>query len=541
MALHAIAASMFSRTFRMLSALVAGERDRRRAAAAPFVSSGLTLLSIVWASALGTWFLVGQISPMLAVAVGSPLVRTQSLPQLGAADATGARIEELIRLAARGNGTSLAAASAGLPALGMPPVARGLIFVLLPWALLAVTHLTSSDSVLATLPAAALGAATALSGAVTATAGGDPAYAYSRSVWVYYKHLSSFAGTLRAAGGGRPTNTAVGQRIAEAMTLARAWAERVAMADAASAQASVQRAAAAAWLPPPLLLWAAPLLLAAAVAAVAGAAATRAAGRLSMHAHADRAHLLARLAEDEDAARVSAAELGTAAPRAGSDPGVVVRTGWAGALLRRLVRGLCCRGCGAGVPRGAANATPGRAGRTGAVPAPHGGLDIAIGPGWDRLGRFHAVAQAERADGSHPPDPVAVRDRWLRLRRRRAAAPSRGGEDPDGGEGVRRRGGGEGGGAAGASARGSAGIDDDDDETAVADDGGAPPGQRGYGTITPVEVLIQGMSGAELLWWRSVEALPDDAIAALAAAAAADHPTAAAGAADDVGSVGSFQ
>lgn len=550
-----------------LAARLGNAQDRARARARPLLGLGLTLPAIIWAGALGFWGAAGVVSPILALATGSPLVNAAALakqyadaprhPAMPASSfaghphasptAGGSASGQALNSSAgwerldsgpaspgdsvASPGDDVASSSSADPLAG---ASAGVFLAVFPCSMAGVSLTLSQNSVVSVVPAMLVGAAAAASGAVVSASGVDAVDVVAHSRWLYYRLLSGPTPTTSSspsAGGSAGVSGSASTLPNHAFAMSRDAAHRLVMGHLAVTRQSAEQAT----LPvTALALWAAPAVAGALVGCLLGVAVVRRHGRLSMHRQADRPHLAARGEEeaDETAAMQASAAGGAAAmpttgsmvgaaalngmeARPGADPRVTVTLGVCGRALRvaftfvSAACALCCR-CG-------------RAGRGRATSRARRPCSLSAGPGWDAEGRHWAAAEAEPPSAPPPPDPSTSKARFRRRRRRLQAAdveshrllPGRAGEN---GNSV----GAEAAGATATRSRSMAATRDneidrgatdimmsDDESTGGSDDGFAGRAiGRGRAPLTAVEVTSGTATPLSILWWRSVEPLP---------------------------------
>ena len=476
------AAAAYGQAARSLSlaARFGNAADRERERSRPLLGLGLTLPALIWSGALGFWGLSGFVSPMLALATGSPFIDVSQLAKQyvaapthpampdaglgghsGSADVAllpgsadpplnsaslderpaagaGAGADATVDGPAPPGDTPAAPESASAPAGLLPGAGAAAFLVVFPCSMAGVTLTLSHNSIVAVVPAALVGAAAAASGAVVAASGIDAVDAVAHSRWLYYRLLAGQqppAHTLagRAEEGAPATASGSADALAgDAVAASRDAAQRIAMGHLAVSRQSAQASS----VPTSALaLWLAPALLVAVAAALVAVAVVRKHGRLSMHRQADRPHLAARAEEEDEAAALQASAAGGAAaipagPAAGRAGGSAAMNGMQarpGSDPRVTVSlGMCGRALRVAWTFISAACVIccrcDRAGRGRAATCARRPCSLAAGPGWDAEGRHWAAAEAEPPSAPPPPDPAAVQARFRRRRRRRGAA-----------------------------------------------------------------------------------------------------------------------
>ncbi|KAA0149553.1 hypothetical protein FNF29_05939 [Cafeteria roenbergensis] len=232
------AAAAYGQAARSLSlaARFGNAADRERERSRPLLGLGLTLPALIWSGALGFWGLSGFVSPMLALATGSPFIDVSQLAKQyvaapthpampdaglgghsGSADVAllpgsadpplnsaslderpaagaGAGADATVDGPAPPGDTPAAPESASAPAGLLPGAGAAAFLVVFPCSMAGVTLTLSHNSIVAVVPAALVGAAAAASGAVVAASGIDAVDAVAHSRWLYYRLLAGETG-----------------------------------------------------------------------------------------------------------------------------------------------------------------------------------------------------------------------------------------------------------------------------------------------------------------------------------------------------------
>jgi hypothetical protein len=399
--------------------------------------------------------------------------------------------------------------------------------LLLPLSLASMTVSLSGSSVLSVTSSFLVGVMAACSGIVPLVMGRQSAFDVAMSRRVYYRVLHAAVSALQL---GPETPS-----VQTMWTACRRVSERAALVQLTVPQPAVIRTGGLA----ELVLWMLPGTVGLVLVAALSSLHLRAHGRLSSAVAADRAHLVGRLQAAEAIAATEHQELGMQPDRCGTETGVKTECGPMGCLMRllvgRVLRRLCCCGCGRG--DGAA-VQGGRGARGGAIPSQGLLGSLRTAPlaetcmCWDGEGSHAIAAGTEPPSAKLPPDATRHRARWLRARETGLRATSGAGgdgvfgreEDADGdapGAGAFNEHGSSAARAASAAGSSASAFQSADEEMAE-----APREARGFSSVEWVSIAgVGGKAGVEtVLPWRRVPRMEDWTIARDASEAAARVP-----------------